>query len=526
MFKFKNILFLSISAILIFSGCSVLAEETTITANDLNVSEPTILPTSPFYFLKELGREVQLLTTLNPTQKAELKLKISSEKLLEAEKVSADKEDLENALSSYTNSLNDLKNYASTLKQDSESSNNLLKKITIQTFIQQKLLDQIASEQNDSSQKIYESKEKSLNSLTTISLELGSSEKVKEALEEATNNTKLGTMNVIEVLQKVEDIVPEQAKKTIIEVQNKIIENKLGDISLSEEDKITLNGYLEDLKTKTGYKDLISEEYIQKIVEENQDILNSLGDISEEDKTKLVEYGKSILSEDNIDYKEILNGLLSLDISSNAKTIVDEIQSEIANRYSEGGISCIGIINPVCGKDNKNYSNICEAKKIGIDVAYKGECGSCIAEGKTLATGKECCPGYKVCPNDTKNSCQKSCGETSSENIVCTADWSPVCGENGKTYSNKCFLNKTGVKIAYEGECKKIEEKETSIPSILNKTLAMANPASVFCIIQGYKLEIRSNTDGSQYGVCILDSETECDEWKFYRKECGAGYIK
>lgn len=514
MLKFKNILFLLTSAILIFSSCSVLAEETVITAKDLNVSEPTVLPTSPFYFLKEIGREIQLLITLDPAKKAEAKLKISSEKLLEAEKLSSNKEALEEALSSYADSLNSLKDYASTLKPDSETSDNLLKKIAVQIFNQEKLLDQISEKQSDSMQKVYESKEKAIDSLTATSLELGSSEKVKEALEEAINNTKSGTVNVIEVLQKVEEIVPEQAKKAIIEVQNNIIQNKLSGDNLSEEDKNTLNSYLEKLKTKSEYKDLISEEYIQKIVEDNKDILNSLGDISSEDKDKLIKYGQSVLSEGNINYTEILNGLFSLDISSDAKIIVDEIQSEIANRYSEGGITCLGVANPVCGKDNKNYTNVCEAKKVGVDVAYKGECGSCVAEGKTLTVGKECCPGYKVCPSDTKNTCQKSCGETSSE-IVCTTDWSPVCGENGKTYSNKCFIGKAGVKIKAEGECQK-EETTTGI----------ANPASTFCVDQGYKVEIRKDDEGNEYGVCIINENNECDEWKFYRKECGIEYIK
>jgi putative hemolysin len=221
--------------------------------------------------------------------------------------------------------------------------------------------------------------------------------------------------------------------------------------------------------------------------------------------------------------------LFSLNISSEAKKIVDEIQSEIANRYSEGGITCLSVINLVCGTDNKTYNNICEAKKVGVDVSYEGECGSCIAQGKTLIEGKACCPGYVSCLTGTKNTCQKSC-DTSGD-VVCTADWTPVCGDNGKTYSNICFLNQAGIVLNHKGECNGNEVKigtkvETEEAPEETETVKIANPASAFCVKQGYTLEIRNDAEGNQYGVCIFTDGKECDEWKFFRLECGKEYVK
>jgi len=49
----------------------------------------------------------------------------------------------------------------------------------------------------------------------------------------------------------------------------------------------------------------------------------------------------------------------------------------------------------------------------------------------------------------------------------------------------------------------------------------LPNPASVYCEQQGNKLEIRTASDGSQNGVCIFAGGSECDEWAYYRKQCG-----
>lgn len=49
----------------------------------------------------------------------------------------------------------------------------------------------------------------------------------------------------------------------------------------------------------------------------------------------------------------------------------------------------------------------------------------------------------------------------------------------------------------------------------------LPNPASVFCEEQGHTLEIRTDADGNQYGVCVFAQGGECDEWAYFRGECG-----
>jgi putative hemolysin len=47
----------------------------------------------------------------------------------------------------------------------------------------------------------------------------------------------------------------------------------------------------------------------------------------------------------------------------------------------------------------------------------------------------------------------------------------------------------------------------------------LANPASVYCEENQGTLEITTESDGSQFGLCNL-GEYSCEEWAFFRGEC------
>jgi putative hemolysin len=54
-------------------------------------------------------------------------------------------------------------------------------------------------------------------------------------------------------------------------------------------------------------------------------------------------------------------------------------------------------------------------------------------------------------------------------------------------------------------------------------TITIDNPASAYCEEQGFKLEIRTAQDNNQYGVCMFEDNTECEEWAYYRDEYKPG---
>jgi putative hemolysin len=48
----------------------------------------------------------------------------------------------------------------------------------------------------------------------------------------------------------------------------------------------------------------------------------------------------------------------------------------------------------------------------------------------------------------------------------------------------------------------------------------LPNPASLSCTKKGGKLEIRKDSKGGEYGVCIFPDGRECEEWAFIRDQC------
>lgn len=60
------------------------------------------------------------------------------------------------------------------------------------------------------------------------------------------------------------------------------------------------------------------------------------------------------------------------------------------------------------------------------------------------------------------------------------------------------------------------ESTSTDLPQA-----GLPNPASLYCEENGNQLEIQTASDGSQSGVCVFPDGSTCDEWAYFRGECG-----
>ena len=66
--------------------------------------------------------------------------------------------------------------------------------------------------------------------------------------------------------------------------------------------------------------------------------------------------------------------------------------------------ACYEIYDPVCGCDERTYSNNCYAALAGVNIAYPGACDqACVEEGGAVPIvpgAPECCPGLVMIPCD------------------------------------------------------------------------------------------------------------------------------
>ncbi|MBI2594781.1 MAG: hypothetical protein HYW38_00770, partial [Candidatus Colwellbacteria bacterium] len=201
------------------TSTAVAGEE--ITLEDLGVTRTGILPTNPFYFVKEWGRNIRLFFTPDPIKKTGLELRFVNEKAAELKKVTEnnpqDTEAIGKAISNYNRNIDRLRARLESLKETSSNPNidELLERLTDRTVRHQQLFEELKETHQDLRDELGRTQDKIDETLSRLPEKLDNPDKFKERLERILEKQKESELKNLEVrsrLLKIREKVEERVK--------------------------------------------------------------------------------------------------------------------------------------------------------------------------------------------------------------------------------------------------------------------------------------------------------------------------
>ncbi len=215
------------------SSEEVILDET-VQPSDLEVSEPTLLPDNPFYFLKNWGRSIRLFFSFRPIDKAKLRLKFASEKLLEARKLAEktrNSEIIKRAAENYQREIDKIKAVADKIKEKATENpevGKFLDKFTKQQILHEKILEKLQEQvPEEVFEKIKEARERHIQRFGEVMQKLEENkERIRERIEknlQELKGSKFKEFKNLEILKKIEEKVPEGAKQAIRAARENIL---------------------------------------------------------------------------------------------------------------------------------------------------------------------------------------------------------------------------------------------------------------------------------------------------------------
>ncbi len=407
-------------------------------AQDLGIKEPRILSDSPFYFFKEIGREIQSFITFNPIKKAELKQRFADEKLIEMKKIikkTKNPELIKKAAENYKKELEKVEEVTEKIKEKVSENPKIgafLDKFTKHQLLHQNLLQKLETQVPvQAFEKIKEARQKQIEKFGQVMNRL--EDKIQERLEknmEEMKGSKYKDFKNLEILKELEEKIPEQAKEAIRKTRENSLKRLKGDLEkMSPKDQKKFGEYidrisgekekhleiLENLKSELKEK----PEIIEKILQSREKILKKIKEREKKISCPQISTWAPDFCKDGriIPRKDEKGCIVSFRCILPGEIEIPKIQVLKEPHCDWCGDACVKI--------NPRHDFSCPTVEPPADLICTEKNGKCITKEKPE---------------------------------VCIMLWDPVCGKNGKTYSNTCFAEVAGVEIDYKGVCKSKEE--------------------------------------------------------------------
>jgi len=425
-----------------------------VTLEDLEIEDPGLLPTSPFYFFKEWGRGMQSFFTFNAIAKAELEVKFSNEKAAELKKVEEENPNNEQAIDrALLNFQRGQEKVAMRLERLQETSENpnvdrLLEKIAEKSVLHDKLLQEIEKRHEDKVKIRVRLKDATLTIANVIgkAAEKDNPEKFVQRLKktlEKTRGSVLKDVRAVEILDRIGENIPEEVRMRLEVVRDGFKEKaRLRIEELAEEGEDRVRAILERIPGDSGRRAVVLNEIRLRISDRGASALKKAQDAVEKKISDAPDRNEKTTEQIRRAIKMIERAQQKIEetdtVREGVKTLLEQAERHLASAKEAFEQEKYGEAFGQARAAEVAARNVLKALEEGIE---RGP------DPIILQRVQERVQDRVRLPEPTRS-------VREGENVVCTEEYRPVCGVDGKTYFNRCNAEKQNrVKVAHEGEC-------------------------------------------------------------------------